>query len=91
MLAQFIFKALFFLLFIFVCHTVIQHLEAQFRIPKPKLSRSLNGEKYNAMMTQIQNSTSANPNTPLFDQEQIEKLNNDLQQFMDEQTSQTLS
>jgi|UniRef100_A0A6C0IIK7 hypothetical protein len=91
MFTEFLFKSFFFLLFIFLCHVVIQHLQVKFRIPKPKLSRSLNGEKYNAMMTQIQNSTSVNPNTQLFDREHIEKLNTDLQQFMDEQTTHTLS
>lgn len=83
----FIFKILFFLLFIFVSHMLIQYIQTNFRTPKPKLSRSLNNEKYTKMMEQIQNSS----DDKLFDKEHIEKLNDDLQRFMDEQISQTIS
>jgi Fic family protein len=83
----FIFKIMFFLLFIFVSHMLIQYIQTNFRTPKPKLSRSLNNEKYTKMMEQIQNSS----DDKLFDKEHIEKLNDDLQRFMDEQISQTIS
>ena len=83
----FIFKILFFLLFIFVSHMLIQYIQTNFRTPKPKLSRSLNNEKYTKMMEQIQSSS----DDKLFDKEHIEKLNDDLQRFMDEQISQTIS
>ena len=83
----FIFKILFFLLFIFVSHILIQYIQTIFRTPKPKLSRSLNNEKYTKMMEQIQSSS----DDKLFDKEHIEKLNDDLQRFMDEQISQTIS
>lgn len=83
----FIFKILFFLLFIFVSHILIQYIQTNFRTPKPKLSRSLNNEKYTKMMEQIQSSS----DDKLFDKEHIEKLNDDLQRFMDEQISQTIS
>lgn len=83
----FIFKIMFFLLFIFVSHMLIQYIQTNFRTPKPKLSRSLNNEKYTKMMEQIQHSS----DDKLFDKEHIEKLNDDLQRFMDEQISQTIS
>lgn len=83
----FVFKILFFLLFIFVSHMLIQYIQTNFRTPKPKLSRSLNNEKYTKMMEQIQSSS----DDKLFDKEHIEKLNDDLQRFMDEQISQTIS
>jgi|TARA_Y100000389_G_scaffold195299_1_gene226530 hypothetical protein len=87
MITGFLSKALFFLLFIFVSHMFIQYIQTHFRTPKPKLSRSLNNEKYTKMMEQIQSS----PQDNLFDKDHIEKLNNDLQQFMDEQIPQTIS
>jgi hypothetical protein len=65
----------------------IQYIQTHFRTPKPKLSRSLSNEKYTKMMEQIQSS----PEDKLFDKDHIEKLNNDLQQFMDEQITQTIS
>ena len=91
MITGILFKIIFFLLFIFVTHLIIQHIQGQFRTPKPKLSRSLSNEKYNKMMEQISDSNKATQNDNLFDKEQIEKLNNDLQQFMDEQINQTIS
>jgi len=66
---------------------LIQYIQTNFRTPKPKLSRSLNNEKYTKMMEQIQSSS----DDKLFDKEHIEKLNDDLQRFMDEQISQTIS
>ena len=70
---------------------IIQHIQTQFRTPKPRLSRSLSNEKYNKMMEQIQDSNKVSTQDKLFEKEHIEKLNNDLQQFMDEQISQTIS
>jgi len=87
MITGFLSKALFFLLFIFVSHMFIQYIQTHFRRPKPKLSHSLSNEKYTKMMEQIQSS----PQDNLFDKDHIEKLNNDLQQFMDEQIPQTIS
>ena len=90
MITGFLSKVILFLLFIFITHMIIQHIQTQFRTPKPKLSRSLSNEKYNKMMTQINNSNKVNADDNLFDKEHIEKLNNDLQQFMDEQINQTI-
>ena len=87
MITGFLSKALFFLLFIFVSHMFIQYIQTHFRRPKSKLSHSLSNEKYTKMMDQIQSSHEDN----LFDKDHIEKLNNDLQQFMDEQIPQTIS
>lgn len=66
---------------------LIQYIQTNFRIPKPKLSRSLSNEKYAKMMEQVHDSS----DDKLFDKEHIEKLNDDLQRFMDEQISQTIS
>lgn len=87
MISGFLSKALFFLLFIFVAHAFVQYIQNHFRTPKPKLSRSLSNEKYTKMMKQIQSS----PEDKLFDKDHIEKLNNDLQQFMDEQIPRNIS
>lgn len=91
MIAGFFFKIFLFLLFIFVTHMIIQHIQTQFRTPKPKLSRSLNNEKYNKMIEQIQDTNRVSSDDNLFNKDHIEKLNNDLQQFMDEQISQSIS
>lgn len=91
MITGFLFKVMLFLLFIFATHMIIQHIQTQFRTPKPRLSRSLSNEKYNKMMGQIQDSNKITTDDKLFEKDHIEKLNHDLQQFMDEQISQTIS
>tara|TARA_Y100000816_G_C25677321_1_gene358748 strand:- start:29 stop:304 length:276 start_codon:yes stop_codon:yes gene_type:complete len=91
MVAGILFKVLIFLLFIFITHMIIQHIQNKFRTPKPKLSRSLNNEKYNKMIEQIQDSNAIINDDKLFNKDHIEKLNNDLQQFMDEEISQSIS
>ena len=91
MFSQILLKVFFFLLIIFVAHIVIQYIQEQFRTPKPKLSRSLSSEKYNKMMEQIHTSSSKQVDENLFNQQHIEKLNQELQQFMDEQTGHSIS